>query len=85
MKARLSLLHKTEAEWEKTNFKPEPGEVVVYDPDTSVKYARIKIGDAKRTPLNELPFIMEAVAEELLTDYLKAEELDAGRITSYLT
>ena len=36
MKARISLLHKTESEWSELSFWiPEAGEVIVYDPDDS--------------------------------------------------
>ena len=33
MKARISQLHRTEAEWQKlTSWIPEPGELIIYDP-----------------------------------------------------
>lgn len=82
MKARVSNLTKTEAEWSKINFIPLPGELVVYAPDDKFKYARFKIGDGNKT-LQKLPFVMEAVASETLASYKRAEVFDAGRITDY--
>ena len=66
MKARVSHLHKTEAEWEKlSSWKPEAGELVVYDIDDKHDYSRLKIGDGK-TSVVDLPFIDKIIAEELL-------------------
>lgn len=55
-KGRLALKHDTEANWNKAvNFVPMKGEPIVYDPDESVSYSRIKIGDGLTTIVN-LPF-----------------------------
>lgn len=55
-KGRLALKHDTEANWNKAkNFIPMKGEPIVYDPDESVSYSRIKIGDGVRTVI-ALPF-----------------------------
>jgi hypothetical protein len=83
MKARISLLHKTEAEWNKLAFIPEPGELVIYDPDDKIPYARLKIGNAEHTALADLPFIMESVAVALIAEYQHNNIADAGRITDY--
>ena len=59
MKARVSHLHKTETEWLKFNsWVPEAGELIIYDPDTSYSYSRIKVGDGRRS-LRELDFLID--------------------------
>lgn len=76
MKARMSQLHKTEAEWlQLKDWKPEIGELIVYDPDENYNYSRIKVGDGQKT-LHELPFYVEAAFEDLL----RRQTIDAGRI-----
>ena len=82
MKARVSNLTKTEAEWAQFNFKPLVGELVVYAPDDVFDYARIKIGDGEHS-LNELPFVVEAIAKAITAEYELPEAIDAGRITEY--
>ena len=84
MKARLSMLHKTEAEWRSlTTFIPEAGELVIYDPDTSYSYSRVKVGDGKLT-VNELDFFVDSAAEATLEKHKYSEVIDAGLITDYL-
>jgi hypothetical protein len=83
MKARISLLHKTEAEWAKVSFTPAYGEIVVYDPDDKHKYARLKIGDNK-TPVQELDFIIDSATKKLLEAQQLSEVIDAGNILDYL-
>lgn len=88
MKARISLLHKTEAEWLALRaFKPDAGEVIVYDPDSTINYSRVKIGDGVHT-LVELPFLIEEIANTIVdkyqSDYQRAEILDCGSILKYL-
>jgi hypothetical protein len=84
MKARVSNLIKTEAEWSKLNFKPFPGELIVYAPDSDDTFecVRIKIGDGIHT-LHELPFIIDYTTATLLDAYKRSEDFDAGRITDY--
>ena len=83
MKARISQLHKTEAEWKKySNYVLEPGELVIYDPDETYSYARIKVGDGQRT-LNELDFFVTSAIEELLRQVRFEDTIDGGRITEY--
>ena len=80
MKARVSQLHNTEKEWLKlSTWKPEAGEIVVYDPDDTYKYSRLKVGDGKHT-LQELGFFVDAATESILQQH---KTLDAGRITDY--
>jgi hypothetical protein len=84
MKARVSNLAKTASEWSKFNFKPLPGEVIIYLPESNCANAcvKIKVGDGVQS-LQELPFVVEHIAEELLADYKRDEVFDAGHITDY--
>ena len=80
MKARLSLLHKTEAEWNNMpTFKPYAGEVIIYDPDEVYPFARLKIGDGK-TLLYLLPFVIDSAIDIYADKHRYGEELDCGRI-----
>ena len=48
IKTRIQSKHETEANWNKaTNFVPLKGEIIIYDPDTTYDYPRIKVGDGK--------------------------------------
>lgn len=84
MKARVSNLTKTETEWAKLNFKPMPGELVVYTPEADDDFAcvRLKIGDGIHM-IHELPFVIDYTANVLLENYKRLENFDAGRITEY--
>ena len=82
MKARISNLTKTESEWSKLNFKPMPGELIIYAPDSAHKYSRLKIGDGV-TLLHELPFVVDSIVETILSEYRRQEILDGGCITDY--
>jgi hypothetical protein len=83
MKARVSNLHKTEAEWALLNsWIPEAGELVVYDPDHKYSYARLKVGDGKRT-LQDLDFFIESATAALMQKHNYSEVIDSGRITEY--
>ena len=84
MKARVSNLFNTAAEWNKLNFIPMAGEFVVYAPDETCAYARIKVGNGIST-LSELPFFTDECIASHLTAYDKAALADAGNISSYLT
>ena len=85
MNARISQLHKTEAEWlevqaqyEANNmvFVPNAAELIVYDPDDNCEYARLKIGDGV-TALQDLPFLADTVMASLAP---VPKIIDAGRI-----
>lgn len=83
MKARVSHLHRTAAEWLKfKNWVPEAGELAIYDPDENYNYARIKVGDGK-TPLQHLNFFTDSAVTAYIQKHLNI--LDAGRITEYTT
>lgn len=82
MKARVSNLIKTEAEWSKLDFKPYPGEIIVYAPNTTSDCVKIKIGDGIHK-LHDLPFVIEHIAASLLAEHSRQEIFDAGRITDY--
>lgn len=83
MKTRISQLHNTEEEWLKFNtFIPLAGEFVIYDPDNTYTYARIKVGDGSRT-LTELPFFTDESALAEVQKHRHFEIIDAGRVTEY--
>ena len=83
MKARISQLHMTEAEWQKhSQLVPEAGELIVYDPDSLHPYARIKVGDGTRT-LKELDFFIDSAISEILQKVRFEDSIDGGRITEY--
>ena len=92
MKARISQLHKTAADWEhystkKLNandpFIPNAGELIIYDPDETFSYARVKIGDGVHM-LTELPFFIDPVIQTAVNQFTRTEIFDAGRITEYI-
>ena len=83
MKARVSQLHKTEADWNKlSSFVPLSGEFIIFDPDKTHEYARLKVGDGA-TPLNELPFFIDSAIDHHVTKRRLNEVIDAGRISEY--
>lgn len=83
MKARVSQLHKTEVEWLKySDWIPEAGELVVYDPDENFKYSRVKVGDGKNK-LSVLSFSMDAAIATYIRKHRYEEIIDGGRITDY--
>jgi hypothetical protein len=84
MKARVSHLHRKEADWLKlTNWVPEAGELVIYDPDEEYNYARVKVGDGIST-LTDLPFFIQETIESLLKRKHYQEIIDSGNIVDYL-
>lgn len=57
IKTRIQLKYDTEANWAKArNFCPLCGEVIIYSPDDTRHFCRIKVGDGT-TPIIDLPFI----------------------------
>ena len=57
---RVLNRHNTTAEWnKKSSIIPEGGELIIYDPDDTYNYPRLKFGDGKKT-LSALPFLGEA-------------------------
>lgn len=56
-KLRIKQKHDTEANWKKaTNFRPEAGELIVYDVDSTHSTPRFKVGDGTKL-VNALPFV----------------------------
>ena len=83
MKARVSHLHRTEAEWDSLkDWTPAAGELVIFDPDKTHNYARIQVGDGKK-PLKDLAFFIDSAIATYLKKQQYAEILDAGRVTDY--
>lgn len=61
---RIVHKHDTEANWNKAvNFIPKQGELIVYDPDATYTYVRVKIGDGVKT-VGALPFIDDTKANK---------------------
>lgn len=64
VKTRIQLKYDTEANWNKAGPKPDGrlgfvplrGEIIIYSPDESRHFCRIKVGDGS-TPVVDLPFI----------------------------
>lgn len=80
MLARIGQLYRTEAEWNKLSaFIPEAGELVLYAPDETYSYARVKVGDGS-TKLSELDFFIEAAAEAVFNKLTFSNIVDGGRI-----
>jgi hypothetical protein len=80
MKARISQLHNTEQNWEKfASWVPAAGELVIYHPDDTHEYSRVKIGDGKRT-LQQLDFFLEDLIVELTKTIKTINSFDAGRL-----
>lgn len=78
IKTRIQSKHETEANWNKaTNFVPLKGEIIIYDPDTTYDYPRIKVGDGK-TNVISLKFVTEGVAKQI-TDGLAGKLSTTGK------
>lgn len=55
--SRIILKHDTEQNWEEaTSFVPKKGELIIYTPDDTHSYPRIKVGDEQHIP-KDLPFL----------------------------
>ena len=83
MKARISQLHKTEAEWKKLDFIPAAGELIVYDADLKYPYSRVKVGDGVHK-VSDLSFFAEAAIEAVLKAHEYSEIIDCGNILDYI-
>ena len=62
IKTRVQNKHDTLANWNKaTTFRPLPGELIVFEPDTTHAYPRFKVGEKSDNTtnklLNDLPFV----------------------------
>ena len=64
LKTRMKQKHETEANWLKSSLIPLEGEIIIYEPDTSHNYSRLKVGDGV-TGVNDLPFLNRDIAEQL--------------------
>jgi hypothetical protein len=61
LNTRISQRHDTKERWDANSSSiPIAGEIIVYDPDATTSFARIKIGDGV-TSVGELPFIEENI------------------------
>ena len=72
MKSRIIFKHDIEKNWNSaTNFIPKKGELILYDPDNTYDYTRMKIGDGS-TKVSNLPFLFDKLhdLEVNLGEYL---------------
>lgn len=59
IKSRVTQKHDTAANWAKAvNFVPKAGEVIIYDPDDTFAYPRMKVGDGE-TLVGNLNFVKD--------------------------
>ena len=56
--ARMQQKHDIAANWKNSDFVPEAGEYIIYDPDKYTSFPRMKIGDG-RNKVPNLPFVSE--------------------------
>ena len=57
--------HDTQEKWERSNYLPKQGEIIVYDIDENFSYERFKIGDGV-TSVTALPFIQRGIVVDEL-------------------
>lgn len=55
IKGKVVFKHETEADWLLSSYVPDDGEKVLYDPDETYNYTRVKYGDGKNI-VKDLPF-----------------------------
>lgn len=74
VKGKLIFKHETEANWGQSNYIPEQGEKILYDPDESHNYTRVKYGDGSHTvkdlpfsPSDKIPQFPETTRDKVLT------------------
>ena len=63
-KIRIQHKGETEANWLQSSLIPLENEIIIYEPDDTYSYSRIKIGDGV-TNVNDLPFITKGLDEAL--------------------
>lgn len=90
-KLRIKQKHDTEANWKKaTNFRPEAGELIVYDADNTHSAPRFKVGDGTKL-VNALPFVGTdevligtslPIADETRKFFIKTDENYTGGSSS---
>ena len=56
---RIQLKSDTQANWQQieSTFRPLPGEFIIYSPDDTHPYCRLKVGNEDNDVLRDLPFI----------------------------
>lgn len=64
--SRIIVKHDTAVNWDNTiNFIPLLGEIIIYDPDETYKYSRLKIGDGV-TSVVDLPFELDPIISNMV-------------------
>ena len=78
IKSRVVLKHDIESNWQQAKgFSPLKGEIIIYDPDETCSYSRIKIGNGEDN-VNDLPFSNDNIAANDLGVYVQdTEPVDA--------
>ena len=83
IKTRIQLKSDTEANWNKAGpkdgsngFVPLPGELIVYTPDATHPFSRLKVGNGS-TNVVSLPFIDSGTLNGNETEVVKAERFAA--------
>ena len=94
MKVKVLFKHETQADWDKSTYIPDKGEKVLYDPDASFPYTRVKYGDGTRSVKN-LPFAIseisftqadrDALSNVVLLDENSSFTLESGDATHAVT
>ena len=65
LKGKIIFKHETEADWAMSNYIPQNGELVLYDPDEKHEGTRLKRGDGINY-VKDLPFITSTEATNIL-------------------
>lgn len=63
-KVRIQHKGETESNWQQSSLIPLENELIIYEPDETYDYPRIKIGDGV-TGVNDLPFITASLEEKI--------------------
>lgn len=76
---RHELRRDTEANWNSSSPIPASGEPIVYLPDASHSYPRLKIGDGSTAAPN-LPFITDEMARMIANTYSSGASYSVGSL-----
>lgn len=79
---RVKIVHKheTEEHWNVSNYIPEIGEVVFYDPDSLHNYTRQKNGDGVHV-VKDLPFAVEGLNSDTTYNLSASKNMTNGNVT----
>lgn len=79
---RVKIVHKheTEEHWNVSNYIPEIGEVVFYDPDSLHNYTRQKNGDGVHV-VKDLPFAVDGLNSDTTYNLSASKNMTNGNVT----